>query len=380
MRVLFYLPTLGQAGPDRVVSLVASAMAESLSFEVHVVVNVEGGQGWDALGPSLVRHTLSTSLGERISASQYPVRRFAALVDRVKPDVVVATLRSIVTVAAARRLGLINCAFVARPANHFTQNALALGRIAPLKHVFSSAIYLAAVASADLIICQSGDIASDLSRYRVPRKRMVTISNPVEVFDAPTRGSVDSRSPACRFLAVGRLAEQKGFDLLVDAMMQVVLVEPAVQLRLVGEGPQRAKLESLISRYGLSNQISLVGQVANPRALMASSDWLISSSRYEGFPNVILEALSVGTPVVATDCPGGTKEVHREGVTGYLVPPLDTGALAEAIIKATRTREQFDSNRMVSDVTERFGLPAIARQYASAIESAMVGRGRIRGV
>ena len=109
---------------------------------------------------------------------------------------------------------------------------------------------------------------------------------------------------------------------------------PGAVLTILGEGEERAALEALVSGLGLGEAVRLAGFSPNPLAEMAGADLLISASRYEGFANVILEAMAVGCPVVATDCPGATREMVVEGRTGWLARPQDPDDLARAVVLA----------------------------------------------
>ena len=131
-------------------------------------------------------------------------------------------------------------------------------------------------------------------------------------------------------LAVGRLEYQKGFDLLLRAYAEL---KPEVQHRLVlvGEGKEKARLRALVKELGLEADVVMPGFQENPYAWMKGAAVFVSSSRYEGFCRVIAEALAVGTPVVATDCPSGPAEVLQGQQYGVLVPTEDPDALAEGI-------------------------------------------------
>ena len=130
-------------------------------------------------------------------------------------------------------------------------------------------------------------------------------------------------------LAAGRLSYQKGFDLLIRAY--AALGTEAHDLVILGDGPQRAGLEQLTHSLGVTERVQFVPFQANPYVWMRRSTLFVASSRYEGFCRVIVEALAVGVPVVATDCPSGPAEVLKGGVYGTLVPPDDVEAMTSAI-------------------------------------------------
>jgi glycosyltransferase involved in cell wall biosynthesis len=133
-------------------------------------------------------------------------------------------------------------------------------------------------------------------------------------------------------LGVGRLGRIKNFPLLVKAFARVL---PSRDCRLVilGEGKHRARLLALAQKLGVDHAMDLPGFVHNPIAYMARAKLFVLSSRWEGFGNVLVEALACGTPAVSTDCPSGPSEILQNGRYGPLVPVDDEAALAEAMLE-----------------------------------------------
>jgi glycosyltransferase involved in cell wall biosynthesis len=134
-------------------------------------------------------------------------------------------------------------------------------------------------------------------------------------------------------LAIGRLSHEKGVDLLLDAFAQAVAQEPRLRLLVAGDGPERPRLEAAIARAQLVDRVVLPGQVREVRSAYAAADLLVVPSRTEGLPNVVLEALDAGLPILATQV-GAIPELVHEGLTGWLVPPGDVPALALGLARA----------------------------------------------
>ena len=133
-------------------------------------------------------------------------------------------------------------------------------------------------------------------------------------------------------VAAGRLTSQKGFDLLIPAFARVVERHPEWTLRICGDGPQRGRLARLIIEQGLSNNVLLMGPVDRLDLQMSQASMYVLSSRFEGLPMVMIEAMSLGLPVVSFDCPTGPREVIQNGRSGVLVPDGDVDALAQAML------------------------------------------------
>ena len=181
------------------------------------------------------------------------------------------------------------------------------------------------------VSCVSTSVVNSVRAiYRVDRFRLGRISNPVdiEIVENAIRNGRNSFVDRDYILAVGRLVRIKQFDLLIRAFAEV-RKSHRVQLLILGEGPERRNLNELIDGYGLQNDVLLPGFVQNPWNYMAQSKLLVLTSKHEGFGNVIVEAMAVGCPVVATRC-GGPEDLIRHEENGLLVGQ-DRQEVADAI-------------------------------------------------
>jgi glycosyltransferase involved in cell wall biosynthesis len=195
----------------------------------------------------------------------------------------------------------------------------------------------------DHLICNSLALKTRLSNhFGVPPQHLTVILNGVDTdfFQPPAFAKPSGPS---RILSIGRLVPEKDQDTLVQAFALVARDHPEAQLWLVGEGPRRAVLEKLVRQLSLEGQVSFLAGQADLRPLLHQSDLLVLSSITEALPNVALEAMAAGLPVVATRV-GGLPEVVVEGETGWLVPPGDVPALAAAmnqLLADPETRRHF---------------------------------------
>jgi glycosyltransferase involved in cell wall biosynthesis len=188
------------------------------------------------------------------------------------------------------------------------------------------------------IIAVSKGVARDLiGHFPHLRKNVTVIYNPV----ISERLTARAREPLSHpwfgpgkppvLVAAGRLQPAKGFDVLIDAFSRVVKVTPA-RLLILGEGPDRELLQQQIMANNLTDACELVGYQHNPYPYMARSHAFVLSSRFEGLPTVLIEALAVGATVIATDCHSGPREILADGAFGTLVPVEDVNALADAMV------------------------------------------------
>lgn len=157
-------------------------------------------------------------------------------------------------------------------------------------------------------------------------------------------------------VAMGRLIPQKGFDLLLDAFSDVSLAFPGWKLVILGDGPERSELMSQARSLGIADRVQFLGAVRDPAPYLLRAGFLVMSSRFEGFGNVLIEAMACGLPVVSFDCPSGPAEIVNDGRNGMLVAPQDTAALAHAM------------KRMIADEPMRRNMARHARVDARRFE------------
>jgi glycosyltransferase involved in cell wall biosynthesis len=188
----------------------------------------------------------------------------------------------------------------------------------------------------DRLICNCSYMKKDMcAHFGVSSSRTWVVPNLVDV-EGITNKVLSAENPyhdnAIQLAAVGRMDHQKGYDLLLRAFQKSLkLLRNNIRLTLVGDGPQRHSLVGLARQLGISESVSFAGQKKNPYPYMAHADLTVSSSRWEGSPNVVLESLACGTPVLAFDCPGGTAEIIGDGRNGWLVPAGNWKRMGEKI-------------------------------------------------
>ncbi|HEV2176383.1 MAG TPA: glycosyltransferase [Terriglobia bacterium] len=226
---------------------------------------------------------------------------------------------------------------------------------------------------ADKIICVSDDVLNDLAEnFAIPRAKLVRVYYFVDVdriWQLAALGENPYPDASPQVVAAGRLHKQKGFDLLLDALALVAKTLPSVRLTILGEGPLEAELKAQSEQLGLSSSVRFAGFQSNPYPYFKHADLFVLSSRYEGLPNVALEALALGKPVVASDCPGGVREVLEACPLGHLVPPGDAPALAGAITEVLQSRSESYRLEGVEAFLERFRVERIVREYEEVLSA-----------
>jgi len=223
---------------------------------------------------------------------------------------------------------------------------------------------------ADAVVTVSQGVADDLVRLGVSSDRIQVIHNPVVTPDllqkaqAPLEHSWFALGQPPVILGVGRLEKQKDFPTLIRAFAQVRQQFPA-RLMILGEGNERSLLESLVQELNLSDDVSLPGFVSNPYAYMSRAAVFVLSSLFEGLPTVLIEALAVGTPVVATNCESGPMEILANGQYGKLVAIGNTQELAQAIIE---TLANLPDSNVLQQRASEYSLEKALSQYLQVLQ------------
>lgn len=219
---------------------------------------------------------------------------------------------------------------------------------------------------ADEIICVSKAVRESLiSITNVQMDRTHVIYNPIPTAQLRTLSKCDIDHPwftpggAPIILGVGRLVHEKDFSTLIQAISLIKPMRP-VRLVILGEGKERPKLENLIERLDLLEEVTLPGFTKNPYAYMSRASALVLTSLWEALGLVLIEAMACGTPVVSTDCPGGPPEILNHGQYGSLVPIRDPEKLASVILCTIESPTPSDLLKCRAD---DFSLEKIAHQY-----------------
>jgi glycosyltransferase involved in cell wall biosynthesis len=208
----------------------------------------------------------------------------------------------------------------------------------------------------------------------LPVRRRAVIHNPFAPIGrlAPCR-DVPHR---LRVVSMGRLAPDKGFDVLLRAFARIAERFREWQLLIIGDGSLRGELQRLAHELALDDQVLFTGAVTDPSALLQSAQLYVMASRCEGFPNALGEAMSCGLPAIATDCPGGVRELLRDGVDGCLVPPDDAATLADALADLMADPEKRTRlGRRAEEVVERFGCEKTLDEWEQLLQRATASSG-----
>ncbi|HYZ48169.1 MAG TPA: glycosyltransferase family 4 protein, partial [Sphingomonas sp.] len=309
---------------------------------------------------SFVRFGLAASAAGPLRQLGRSLRRLRALrstIRRLRPDIVISFLTKVNVLTLLATRGLAIPVIVSERNNPRRQAAN------PAWNMAIAALY----PQADAIVMQSEASLACLPRRT--RHKAVVIPNPIA-----TRPSCARPAESRVIAAVGRLCAQKGFDLLLPAFARAAADHPEWQLVIWGEGPDRAALAAQIQSLGLDGRVEMPGLSRDPGGWVEGTGLFVLSSRYEGFPNALGEAMQAGLPVIAFDCDFGPAGMLSHEVDGLLVPAENIEALAAALERlmldpALRSRlgmaargssARFDPLRIIEQWSKTIGsIPAI---------------------
>ena len=349
MRIAFILAALDAGGAERIIDLLSRA-ALARGWEVTIVTF---DRSTDPVFHQYDERVRLRRLALPIAAKGpsrlfLMMRRIWALRKILREerfDVAVSFLTKINVLALLARIGTGTPMIVSERNNPLRQRSHAVWKLL-LDRLYPSAAAIVMLTERSKICLPHGQ-----------RARALVIPNPML---APPVAPRIASSPT--LVAVGRLTEQKGFDLLLNAFAEIADEAPDWRLVIFGEGRERAALEHRIDRLGLGGRAFLPGASATPGDWVAAADAFVLSSRYEGFANVLAEAMGSGLPVAAFDCDFGPADMVTDDVDGLLVPPEDTAALAAAL------------RRLMSDAALRRRLGAAAAVGAARFDARQVNK------
>ncbi|WP_281273439.1 glycosyltransferase [Salinisphaera orenii] len=354
------MPSLNGGGAERVMSILACGFAaRGLTVDL-VLVNATGP--YLANIPSTVR--IVDLKSRRVLSSLPSLVRYLR---RERPSALLATLSHANIVAlCAVAMSRVPVRTVIRQPNMLN---LGVGRKEAFKARAIAWVLKHVAPLADVVVALNKTMADELLDVTsLKSERVRIINNPVPIerilaeANEPMEDSWFASDQPPVILGVGRLTYQKGFASLIDAFALVRRQQPA-RLVILGEGELRQELEARINEHGLKDDVALPGFESNPYKYMRRAAVFVLPSRWEGFPNAIVEAMACGLKVVAADCPGGVGEILDNGRWGGLVPVGDSRALAGAIADSLNSARSPD----VQKRARAYCLDNVVDQYMAVL-------------
>lgn len=351
-RIALLLPDLDVGGAQRTMLTLAREL-HSMGNAVDIISLTTGGPLVDECPPGVGLVALvprGTDGASLFFGSFAPLRDYLV---RNRPDAMLSTITGCNLLACVAHL------FGARACRLVLREAVSLRNASGLRRRAVRWLY----PRADAVVALSDSLADELRRLGLRPTDIHVIPNPVDgnrlraLAAHPLPAALQGR----RFVAcIGRLVEQKDPATALRAFATASSARDHV-LAVAGDGPLREALHALASELGLDGRIAWLGEMRNPYPVMAGAEALLLTSRWEGSPNVLLEAMALGTPIVATDCPGGVRELLREAqgeAPGLVVPtgdvPAAAAALGSVLATPVRPASQLPPSRRPEDVARLY--------------------------
>lgn len=349
-KIAFVLPALYGGGAERVALRIANGLAEK-GYNVDLVLSQFKGSYISLVSPKVNVVDLGCS-DKFVTLKSIP--KLISYLKKNKPKVLFSTLfRTNFIVYLTLLLSASKSRLVIRHPNMLYPK----GSKDSFYTFVTKKLAIKTAQKADAVVLTSQLMKDELlSLASFDIDKLHIIPNPVPVkeiqekADLPLQHEWFEEDSDPVILSVGRLTQQKGYVDLINAFAKVVVNTPS-KLLILGEGEQRYELEELIKQLKLENKVALPGFVDNPYQYMARAKVFALPSKWEGFPNVLVEAMACGTKVVAADCPGGTAEILENGKWGALTTVNDVPALVNALIEALQDNKPSLSKSRVNDFT-----------------------------
>lgn len=344
-KIYFLLPGLTFGGAERVIFTLCNELDRDRFRPVLVLFNAEG----------MPLHLLKKDVKVvdlKISRIRFALFSVIKLIRKETPDLVFGGWGEVSAFLSPLILFFKKTKFIARETNVVSE------------HVKRKEIkfFYRFYNNFHRIIAQSDDMKNDLIRnLKIRPEKIVKINNPVDIQQIHEKMKTDENLFSSEFknvVAIGNLTHRKGFDNLLNVFEK--LKSEKIKLHIIGDGRDKDLLFSQKEKLDLRN-VEFLGIQENPFPYLHQADLFVLSSRYEGFPNVLLEAGACGTYSLANDCPGGINEIIQSGINGEIFPLSDVDGFANAIKELVQT--EFDSVKIESSISSRFSKEAIVEKY-----------------
>lgn len=362
MHIVIFIHSLSSGGAERVTVTLANEWVIR-GLEVTVLSLAHESHDFYQLHSKVRRIALNlaSDSGNPIAAIYANIKRVQAVrktLKQIKPDIVlgIMTDSSVLAILASMRLGV--------PVIGAEHNYPPMHR----ENFFWERMRIWIYPYAACVVMLTSEGLGWLND-KIPRARGAVIPNPVSyplVVSEPSLTPTAWIAPERKLLlAVGRLNEQKGFDYLLMAFSELVAAHQDWDLVILGEGSLREILESQIQAYDLGKRVYLLGRAGNVRDWYQRADLFVMSSRYEGFPMTLVEAMAYGCTVVSYDCDTGPRDIIRHGVDGLLVSPTgDVPALASALDQLMRDNKVRECmGQKATEIRTRYSLESISTMW-----------------
>ena len=354
-KICFIIPSLGGGGAERV----AFHLLNNLSldkFDLSVIIVYKNkGDYLKGLRKEVKRIFLEKS------KIRYSIPSLYRALKEENPDIVINFSFDLMMLMGVFIISFFkNTYFINRQINILSMQKF---------NFFKKILLKIAYKNFNKIITQSKDMTEDLLKnIDISKEKIVEINNPADIDKIEKLSNenikIEFDKESKNLLSVGRLAPQKGFDLIIQSIP--LLNDKNIKLYILGDGEEKENLLTLIEKLNLKERVFLLGRKLNPYAYMKNADLFILSSRYEGFPNVLIEAGSCGLYSICNNCPGGVNEIILKDINGNIVDFNNKDLVAKTIEKNLILNK--DKEKIKHSIKNRYSLDKIIKKYEDLLK------------
>jgi GalNAc-alpha-(1->4)-GalNAc-alpha-(1->3)-diNAcBac-PP-undecaprenol alpha-1,4-N-acetyl-D-galactosaminyltransferase len=357
MRIMLAVTTMTAGGAERVAATLVNHWSAS-GHKVALITIASSDLDFYALDQRVTRIALGLSHSTKtwfafLAVNFKRIRKLHSAILDFKPDVILSFLD---TTNVRMLLASCGTGIPVIVSERIDPTQLSIGRVV---RMLRRLLYKRAAA----VVVLTPRIARWASGF-VKKEAIHVIPNPISQ-QFGKNGKLEPGRVGRQVIAIGRLEEQKGLDMLLRAFAQCAEEHPGWILKIIGDGSERDRLKAQAAALHIGDRITWERAVKQPEKELHRSDLFVLSSRFEGFPNVLAEAMACGLPVVSFDCLSGPREIIHDGEDGLLVPPNDVDALAQAMSRLMGSEaERKRLGDHAACIVERFGVARIADMWS----------------
>ncbi|MFS2015439.1 glycosyltransferase family 4 protein [Massilia sp. CT11-108] len=356
MKIVLLTSSLGSGGAERVATTLCNQWSSRGDSVTLIPTFSGGGKPFYSLSEQVELIYLASRVqGHSRGFSSYKERLFTLrrLIAERTPDVVISFLPNVNVAAVLATLGMKVPVIICERSDPSRQ---------PYRPLWKFACQLT-YRFADMLTVQTASVAESAAALFPSVRKIRTVANPLP--SAVLEHTRATKSERRILLSLGRLSPEKQVDRIIEAFSRVCNAHPDWDLHIYGDGPLHDELDEHVSQRGLQQRILLKGRTSNPWRVMAEADVFVMASLYEGFPNALLEAMGVGLPCIAFDCPSGPREISNDGQNAILVPLNDQAGLSAAMEKlmSNDSLQHMLGGQANRAVLERFSLAAVLSRW-----------------
>ena len=362
MKIVFYISSLKAGGAERVVSRLSSQLVKK-GYDVSIVTLWDKLHDFYPLDPAVKRvvvgyHGGAENIFKRIQKIFLRLLKVRRALLTEEPDIVLSFLGKSNLIACFSCIGVNVPLIISERSQR------------KLKYPINILQYILYYRASALVSVSEG-VSKDF--FWLPKNKKSVIYNPISWSRASEKLELSIQKKLQDkefFLSVGSLRHVKGYDLLLASFAKVHKHYPAFYLFIAGEGNLKEELELLANKYQINKTVIFLGNIINIKTLLDQSFCYVLSSRNEGFPNALIEAMSVGAPCISFDCPHGPNEIITHNHDGLLVPPENIEKLTEAMcymIEHPEERARMGNNALA--INERLHIDKITAQWEEVIQA-----------